>query len=224
MLPPVSAPSSVSVVVTTAPNTSLEDSLHSVLSQSRPCREVIVVDDGRCDGNARVLRQFGPAIRCVRPDRPGPGAARNRGVQAASGEWVAFLDGGDCWPADSLALRLDCLLAHPDLDYASGWVRTGGRDAPEGDPGRVLPGREAGTLLVRRQVFATVGLFDERLPHGEALEWLARANAAGCRARDVGALVLLHPALTLATPHPDARRRDLPPGAINGRQRIPDPA
>ena len=71
--------------------------IDSVLCQSFPPTEIIVVDDGSTDDTERVIRQFGDAVRCIRQENQGGASARNRGVQEARSAWVAFLDSDDVW-------------------------------------------------------------------------------------------------------------------------------
>jgi glycosyltransferase involved in cell wall biosynthesis len=75
----------------------LEESLGSALAQTYPPLEVIVVDDGSTDDSATVAAALGPRVRVIRQDNRGESAARNRAIDEARGEWVAFLDADDVW-------------------------------------------------------------------------------------------------------------------------------
>lgn len=81
----------------------IERTLRSVARQSVQPLEVIVVDDGSTDGSAEAVEAMAlPIVRLVRQTNRGVSAARNRAMQMAQGEWVALLDGDDCWEAEYL--------------------------------------------------------------------------------------------------------------------------
>lgn len=71
--------------------------IDSVLAQSFPVREVIVVDDGSDDETASVVSAYGHSVRLIQQPNLGASLARNRGVEEARGEWIAFLDSDDYW-------------------------------------------------------------------------------------------------------------------------------
>lgn len=75
----------------------IEPTLASILAQGRDDLDIIVVDDGSTDRTAEVARQFDDRIRVIEQENAGPGAARNRGIEAARGEYIAFLDSDDLW-------------------------------------------------------------------------------------------------------------------------------
>jgi glycosyltransferase involved in cell wall biosynthesis len=76
--------------------------ISSALAQTHPPAEVVVVDDGSTDSTAEVVRRFGPPVRLISQRQSGSAAARNRGVEEASSDWIAFLDSDDCWENDHL--------------------------------------------------------------------------------------------------------------------------
>lgn len=86
--------------------------IQSVLAQTVPVREIIVVDDGSKDGGYEYVESLGdPRIKLHRRDRPGPGgyAARNAGIERATGDWIAFLDADDEWLPDHLETILQTM-------------------------------------------------------------------------------------------------------------------
>lgn len=79
--------------------------IQTALAQTAPPREIIVIDDASTDNGLAIVREIGhPSIRIIERDTPGAGgyAARNAGIEAASGAWIAFLDADDSWHPDHL--------------------------------------------------------------------------------------------------------------------------
>ena len=88
----------VSTIIPTYNRTAVvREAIDSVLGQTYPNVEVIVVDDGSTDSTQADLRRYGNRIRVITQDNAGPSAARNRGIALARGELIAFLDSDDLW-------------------------------------------------------------------------------------------------------------------------------
>lgn len=84
-------------------------SVQSVLAQTFQDLEVIVVDDGSTDDTGEILAGFGDRIRVIRQENAGVGAARNTGMRAARGDWIAFQDSDDVWVPGKLERQIECL-------------------------------------------------------------------------------------------------------------------
>jgi glycosyltransferase involved in cell wall biosynthesis len=93
----------------------LRETLTSVLAQTRPPSEVIVVDDGSTDGSGDVARSFGPPVAVITQANSGLGPTRNRGIQAVSGDVIALVDADDLWHPEKLERQLSYLERNPDV-------------------------------------------------------------------------------------------------------------
>lgn len=86
------------------------EAIESVLAQSIPVREVIVVDDGSTDDSAKIIRGLrSPVVQLIQQPNQGESIARNRGIEEATGEWIAFLDADDIWKPDKLQRQMDAV-------------------------------------------------------------------------------------------------------------------
>ena len=125
---------SVAAIIPTRDRAAMtERAVASVLAQSRPADEVIVVDDGSIDGTAERLRSAFPGIEVLRTEGRGVSAARNHGIRAAASEWLAFLDSDDEWLPEKLEAQLAALADEPEhlLCHCDEiWIRNGLRAGP----------------------------------------------------------------------------------------------
>jgi len=150
--------------------------IDSALAQTYPQVELIVVDDGSTDGTAAVVAQYGERVTYLRQANRDVAAARNTGVRAASGDYLAFLDDDDLILPDKIERQMQVLAARPEValvhcgyDYVDERGRRVGRTAllPEGQVLKQLLCRNfiwVGGPLIRRRALDQVGLFDESIP------------------------------------------------------------
>lgn len=179
----------------------IEATLQSVLAQDWPVLEVLVVDDGSTDDTAeRVARAF-PQVRLLRQRNAGVAAARNAGLHAATGQWVAFIDADDHWLPGKLQAQMALLAAEPGARMACApwhvWVsddahppeawRASGppADLPvagRGPSGWIYPELLLGcnvwtsTVLAERSLLMELKGFDTRLKVGEDYDLWLRAS------------------------------------------------
>jgi glycosyltransferase involved in cell wall biosynthesis len=85
-----------------------------------PLHEIIIVDDGSSDNTEAVVKRLGKDILYLKQKNQGPAAARNHGIQQASGDWIAFLDADDQWVPNKIELQLNCLRKYPELVLIAG--------------------------------------------------------------------------------------------------------
>lgn len=178
--------SDVSVVIATYNRAELlEQAVESVLRQSVPPLEVIIVNDGSTDNTPNVCARLGPPVRTIRVPNGGVASARNIGIAAARGTWVALLDSDDTWMSTKLEVQLAALTAFPTAE----WSITGCelRDAD----GRLVSGAQsfAGAFPVFRDLsLDPVAAFDRGMARRE-LEAAGRHHR--CYGGDFFPLLLL---------------------------------
>lgn len=166
--------------------------IESALAQRHPPHEVIVVDDGSTDETPHVIASFGRSVRAIRQENRGLSAARNTGIAAATGGWIALLDADDLYEPEFLDDLLRLARCHPRaaalysgyrfVDAANHPLpQTGTRtEPPETLFGALLQGNflVPECLLVRRDCYAQLGPFDEGLQACEDWDMWLRLAAA----------------------------------------------
>ncbi|MFC1811650.1 glycosyltransferase family 2 protein [Thermodesulfobacteriota bacterium] len=166
----------------------LAEAIESVLNQTYDLIEVIVVDDGSTDTSANVAKQFVPPVRYYYQPNNGIAAARNRGVDLAQGDFLAFLDSDDVWTPDKLKIQVATFEDNPKLEAVFGHVQQ--FISPELDdnmkkkircPSDTMPGFCPDAMLIRRSSFMRVGPFDPQWKVGQFEDWYSKAIEKGLK-------------------------------------------
>lgn len=188
----MSAHLSVSVVIPAYNATSfIAKGINSALSQTYPIKEIIIVDDGSSDNLESVIGNYdNRLLTLVRQDNSGAAAARNKGVEIASGEYIAFLDADDYWHERKLELQMDFLSKNLDVDlcysccYSMDLKECDDFVFPEPDEGEphiiedfeeVFVNPYFGTpgVVLKRSAFMELGGYDPSLKNAEDVDlWL----------------------------------------------------
>jgi len=182
------SPTDVSVILPVLNGSQfLSTAIESVLRQSLPPGELLVVDGGSTDGSRAIAASYS-GVKLLSQSGTGLANAWNQGIRAATGTLIAFIESDDYWAVDKLERQCSCMNDRPHLDYVIGRVRfflEAGHAVPPGFKAGLLEGdqigRIPGTLMVRRGVFDHVGLFDESLSIAADVDWFARCKDAGVR-------------------------------------------
>lgn len=158
----------------------LPETIESILKQSYRSYEIIIVDDCSTDNTNEVLKPFGKNIRYIRSKKnSGAAITRNRGIELAQGEFIAFLDADDIWLPDKLEQNIECFEAdkevafvfsqHVNLRDEKSMAKLAKTNLPSGNIFKKLYCRQnfvlTSTVIVRKEVFDKVGLFDDKLPN-----------------------------------------------------------
>jgi glycosyltransferase involved in cell wall biosynthesis len=96
----------------------ISETIDSILSQSLPPAEIIVVDDGSTDHTEGVISRYDGKVKYIRIDNSGVCRARNVGVENAQSEWIAFCDGDDLWYRDKLFYQVSLIRDVPEVEYS----------------------------------------------------------------------------------------------------------
>ena len=172
----------------------LTDALNSVLSQAYANLELIFVDDGSTDSSREIIERTPGKIRYLRQENCGPAAARNRGIEIAEGDVLAFQDADDIWPPRKLEIQLAALDKDPALEIVMGRVQkvssleSGALENIEAPSFAV----NLAASIFRRSAFERVGPFDEQLRFSEDVDWFMRARERGIRTATIDDVTLFY--------------------------------
>lgn len=193
------SPPTVSVVIPAYNREStIQYCLRSVLAQTSPPLEVLVVDDGSTDTTAVAARGIADdRVRVLVGRHQGAQAARNVGIRAARGEWIAFLDSDDTWVASKLERQLRCLRqfdCHPNIVVHSDLYRYDSRSGSRepwhlrriegGGAYHALlrgPAPTFPTMLVSRAALDAIGPLDEDVPAYQEWDTAIRLAMGGAQ-------------------------------------------
>ncbi len=180
-------PPLITVIIPTYNRAALvAEAIASVLAQSERDFELLIIDDGSTDDTPQVCATFGAKLEYLRQERRGVSSARNLGIKHAQGRFITFLDSDDLWQKHKLRRQIAWLEAHPEimLCYTNEiWNRRGVRvnqkKIHQKAGGWIYPLClprciiSPSSVLMRRELFEHVGMFDESLPICEDYDlWL----------------------------------------------------
>lgn len=158
----------------------IQEAIESVLRQTTPVEEIIVVDDGSKDGTCAVVESYAPRVRLLTQKNQGPSVARNRAVQESTADYIAFLDADDLWDPQKIERQLHALTATKDavlcytgllqFNEEEGWTNPT-KPIPPSEVAKALrlrnPQIVPSSVLVSRENFLRSGGFDTELKGSE---------------------------------------------------------
>lgn len=165
----------------------VEQAISSVLEQTAAPYELIIIDDHSEDDTQRVLEKFKDEITVIHNDtNEGVSGSRNSGIEASTGDWIAFLDSDDRWAPKKIESQTRFHATHPEFRISQCdeiWIRNGKRVNPmdkhakkggwifqECIPRCIV---SPSAVIIHRDVFQAIGVFDPQLPACEDYDlWL----------------------------------------------------
>lgn len=163
----------------------IKETLQTILSQDYQEKEIIVVDDGSTDGSQEIIRSFAE-IKYIFQDNSGVPVARNRGIQEAVGEFIAFSDQDDLWKPYKLTEQIKYLMENPNTEFVISMRKTvleKGISPPSWLKKELLDSENIdhspSSLLAKKSLFDKIGTFNSDLENASDVDWFFRARDAG---------------------------------------------
>ena len=167
----------------------LIEALDSIANQNIEELETIIVDDGSVDNSVEIASNHPLQSAIISQQTLGIGAALNRGLQAAKGRYLSFLDQDDVWASGSLGAKLAVMRNYTNLDFVFG--KTVNTDDKLNRIAAPLPARLLAAMLIKRTSALNVGLFRTDITHAVIIDWNSRAAILGLQFRMMDDVVLL---------------------------------
>ncbi len=158
----------------------IADALNSILGQSIPPLEIIVVDDGSTDTTPIIVEDFGGLVTLISQHNQGCGTATNVGMEQVSTPFMAFLDSDDLWLPDKAAMQLQKFEEMPELSGLCGFGQL--FKGPTEDPilGPVAELWSRTTMMIRTEAAHRIGeMIDPPGGRGDTVDWIARGRDLG---------------------------------------------
>lgn len=150
--------------------------IQSINYQNSEHLEIIIIDDGSTDQSVQIASTF-PNVKLITQANTGPSSARNKGLHAAKGNYIGFLDADDEYPTNKLSLQMDYLTKNKEADFVSGRIQCIGTGSDyrfvksyEDVEKKIMRNFHLGANLYRRSVFDKIGNFDEELRFAEDVD------------------------------------------------------
>ncbi|UXX80814.1 glycosyltransferase [Reichenbachiella carrageenanivorans] len=176
----------------------LASAIQSIIDLEIENLEIIVVDDGSTDNSITIARSF-DKIQLISQANSGPAAARNRGIEAASGDIIGFLDADDLYPDQKIKIQLDYLRKNPDTEIVSGRIQCFGDQSDhmyikiyEDAAQKTMLNFHVGANLYRKNVFDKIGGFDVDLRYAEDVDHWFKIVEQGINYHFLSEVTLLH--------------------------------
>ena len=173
----------------------LGEAIESVLEQTIPVFELIVVNDGSTDNSSKVANSYDKVI-LLEQKHAGVSSARNAGANIASGDYIAFLDADDIWLPEKIEKQICFLQENPKVGAVYGQIQQyfsqelgEAERASYATPPNFQDGLTASSVLTSKSVYDQVGGFNETLRCGEFIDWHARLVHQGFQWRVIPEIV-----------------------------------
>ena len=164
----------------------IDSSINSVINQTYPINEIIVIDDGSIDGTYDLVKSSFPQVILKYQENKGVSYARNVGINSAKSKWIAFLDSDDEWLPNKVEEQIDLLntnssfkICHTDEIWIRNQVRVNPMKKHRKYGGNIYNNClplciiSPSSVIIHKDIFNDVGLFDEELPVCEDYDmWL----------------------------------------------------
>lgn len=158
----------------------IREAIDSILSQTYPNLELIVVNNGSTDETLDIVQSYGDRLFCCSREQRGIAPARNMGVEKSSGDFLGFMDADDIAHERRFEIEMQKFIENPSLDMVFAHM-TNFHDGVSNSDRDPIPGVVPGSLLIRRDSFFRVGFFEAGPKAAEFVEWLIHARSLDLR-------------------------------------------